>query len=122
MMSAQEKRREALEIKPKLSLALKLQVTKQDLANRPHYQEVAEVFEEMLQAACKGLTHLPPRVNRLPGQLQSAKRSRITSVQSSRFLTPSCVRLDLIERRMPVTRDAGFRRAAMCSAFSSEIS
>lgn len=74
MMSAQEKRREALEIKPKLSLALKLQVTKQDLANRPHYQEVAEVFEEMLQAACKGLTHLPPRVNRLPGQLQNEAR------------------------------------------------
>ena len=47
-MSAADKRREALEVKPKLNLALKMQVTKQDLKNRPHYQEVAEVFEEML--------------------------------------------------------------------------
>ena len=36
-MSAHDKRMSALEIKPKLSLALKLQVTKQDLKNRPHY-------------------------------------------------------------------------------------
>jgi len=38
------------------------------LKNRPHYQEVAEVFEEMLQAAEKGLDHLPERLNRAPGQ------------------------------------------------------
>ena len=66
-MSAAEKRMAALEVKPKLSLALKLQVTKQDLKNRPHYQEVAEVFEEMLLATEKGLEHLPPRLNRAPG-------------------------------------------------------
>jgi Skp family chaperone for outer membrane proteins len=54
-MSAADKRKEALEVKPKINLALKLQVTKQDLKNRPHYQEVAEVFEEMLQATEKGL-------------------------------------------------------------------
>jgi hypothetical protein len=53
-MSASEKRREAMEIKPKINLALKLQVTKQDLRDRPLYQEVAEVFEEMLQAVEKG--------------------------------------------------------------------
>jgi hypothetical protein len=47
-MSAADKRREALEVKPKISLALKLQVTKQDLKNRPHFQEVAEVFEEII--------------------------------------------------------------------------
>ena len=69
MMSAADKRKEALEVKPKLNLALKLQVTKQDLKNRPHYQEVAEVFEELLQAAEKGLDHLPPRLNRAPGQV-----------------------------------------------------
>lgn len=67
-LSAAEKRAAALEIKPKLSLALKLQVTKQDLKNRPHFQEVAEVFEEMLQACEKGLDRLPPRANRAPGQ------------------------------------------------------
>lgn len=67
-LTAAEKRAAALEVKPKLSLALKLQVTKQDLKSRPHYQEVAEVFEEMLQAAEKGLDRLPPRANRAPGQ------------------------------------------------------
>ena len=47
-MSAADKRKMDLEVKPKINLALKMQVTKQDLKNRPHYQEVAEVFEEML--------------------------------------------------------------------------
>jgi hypothetical protein len=32
---------------------------------------VAEVFEEMLQAAEKGLDALPPRLNRAPGQVQN---------------------------------------------------
>jgi len=58
-------------VKPKINLALKLQVTKQDLKNRPHYQEVAEVFEEMLQACEKGLDVLPPRLNRAPGQVHN---------------------------------------------------
>jgi len=76
-MSAADKRREALEVKPKINLALKLQVTKQDLKNRPHYQEVAEFFEELLQATEKGLTTLPPRLNRAPGQVENeAKRLR----------------------------------------------
>lgn len=68
-MTAFEKRMAALEVKPKLGLALKMQVTKQDLKARPHYQEVAEVFEEMLAAICKGKKDLPPRANRMPGQL-----------------------------------------------------
>ena len=67
MMSAADKRKEQLEVKPKINLALKLQVTKQDLKNRPHFQEVAEAFEEILQAAEKGLAELPPRLNRAPG-------------------------------------------------------
>ena len=46
--TAMDKRQDQIEIKPKINLALKLQVTKQDLVNRPHYQEVAEVLEEML--------------------------------------------------------------------------
>jgi hypothetical protein len=42
---------------------------KQDLKTRPHWQEVAEVFEEMLAVTEKGLLvdHLPPRLNRAPG-------------------------------------------------------
>ena len=32
---------------------------------------MAEVFEEMLQAAEKGLDALPPRLNRAPGQVQN---------------------------------------------------
>jgi len=31
------------------------------LKNRPNYQEVAEVLEEMLISAEKGLDYLPPR-------------------------------------------------------------
>jgi hypothetical protein len=42
---------------------------KQDLKTRPHWQEVAEVFEEMIAATEKGLDHLPPRLNRAPGQV-----------------------------------------------------
>ena len=68
-LSAAEKRKLDMEVKPKINLALKLQVTKQDLKNRPHFQEVAEVFEEMLQAVDKGLNYLPPRLNRAPGQV-----------------------------------------------------
>ena len=48
MRNANQKRADQVEIKPKINLALKLQVTKQDLVNRSHYQEVAEVLEEML--------------------------------------------------------------------------
>jgi len=70
-LSAAEKRKLDMEVKPKINLALKLQVTKQDLKNRPHYQEVAEVFEEMLQACEKGLDVLPPRLNRAPGQVHN---------------------------------------------------
>jgi hypothetical protein len=70
-LSAAEKRKLDLEVKPKINLALKLQVTKQDLKTRPHYQEVAEVFEEMLQACEKGITYLPPRLNRAPGQVHN---------------------------------------------------
>ena len=68
-LSAAEKRKMDMEVKPKINLALKLQVTKQDLKNRPHFQEVAEVFEEMLMAVDKGLNYLPPRLNRAPGQV-----------------------------------------------------
>ena len=75
--SALDKRRDNLEVKPKINLALKLQVTKQDLVNRPHYQEVAECLEEMLQAAEKGLNYLPKRLNRIPGQIENkAKEDR----------------------------------------------
>jgi hypothetical protein len=66
-MSALEKIKLAQEVKPELNIELKLQVAKVPLKDRPHAQEVAEVFEEILQAAEKGLTTLPPRLNRAPG-------------------------------------------------------
>jgi len=50
-------------------------VTKKDLKARPHYQEVAEVFEEMLQATEKGLEELPARLNRAPGQVQNEAKN-----------------------------------------------
>lgn len=64
---ANEKRLLAMENKPKLNLALKMQVVKQDLGNRPFYQEVAEVLEEMLLAVEKGEQKLNKRGNRIPG-------------------------------------------------------
>lgn len=36
-MSELEKKKAELEVKPKLRLSLKLQVTKHDLKSRPHY-------------------------------------------------------------------------------------
>lgn len=51
-------------------------MTKQDLKNRPHYQEVAEVFEEIIQATEKGLFYLPPRLNRAPGQVNNEAKAQ----------------------------------------------
>lgn len=47
-LSAAERRKKDMEIKPKINLALKLEVAKQPLKDRPYVQEVAEVFEEVL--------------------------------------------------------------------------
>lgn len=71
-----------MEVKPKINLALKFQVAKQDLKSRPHYQEVAETFEEMLAGVEKGLESLPPRQNRAPGQVENeAKREKLLREQ-----------------------------------------
>lgn len=75
-LTAAEKRLLELEVKPKINLALKLQVTKRDLKARPLFQEVAEVFEEMLQATALGLEELPPRLNRAPGQVQNELKNQ----------------------------------------------
>jgi len=55
------------EIKPKLNITLKIEVAKHPLKDRPYAQDVAEVLEEVLQAAEKGLTELPPRFKSAPG-------------------------------------------------------
>ena len=47
-MTVQEKRKENLEVKPKINVALKLEVASFPLKERPHAQEVAEVLEELL--------------------------------------------------------------------------
>ena len=70
-MQASEKRKLDLEVKPMVALAQKMQVMQQDLKNRPHWQEVAEVFEEILVATEQGLSSLPPRRNRAPGQVEN---------------------------------------------------
>lgn len=57
---------------------MKLEVAKFPLKERPHAQEVAEVLEEIMQAADKGLDHLPPRLNRAPGQVwNEAKQKQV---------------------------------------------
>jgi len=60
-MSALEKLKAQQEVKPELSVALKLEVSRMPLKNRAHGQEVAETLEEILQATEKGLKKLPPR-------------------------------------------------------------
>ena len=49
------------EVTPELGLNLRLEVVKYPMQVRDHVQEVAETLEEVLQAAEKGLTKLPPR-------------------------------------------------------------
>lgn len=66
----------ALEIKPALNITLKLEVAQYPLKERPQVQEVAEVLEEMLQAAERGLTRLPPRPNRAPGQIYNEAKKK----------------------------------------------
>ena len=56
-----------MEIKPELTVPLKLEVAKYPIKERPHAQETAEALEEILQAVSKGLNYLPPRPNRAPG-------------------------------------------------------
>ena len=66
-MSALEKLKTSQEVKPEISVALKLEVSQIPIKDRADGQEVAEVLEEMLQAKEKGLLKLPPRQNRAPG-------------------------------------------------------
>jgi hypothetical protein len=49
------------DVTPDLSLSVKLEVVKYPMHLRDHVQEVAETLEEILEAASKGLTKLPPR-------------------------------------------------------------
>ena len=49
------------EVTPEVGLNLRLEVVKYPMKARPVVQEVAETLEEILRAACKGLTTLPPR-------------------------------------------------------------
>jgi len=75
-MSAVEKRKQQLKVPPKINLALKLQVTKQDLKSRPHYQDAAEYLEELLRATEKGLEVLPPRPNRGTGLIDNEAKQK----------------------------------------------
>ena len=76
-MSALEKLKLAQEVKPELPVELRLEVAKAPLKERPHVQEVAEVLEELLKATERGLSALPARLNRAPGQIfNEAKKKR----------------------------------------------
>ena len=75
--TAAQKRQEQLEVKPKLGTVLKVCVAGQAIKRRPFYQEVAEVFEEMLTVVenlngrTKAIKYLPPRLNRAPGKIEN---------------------------------------------------
>lgn len=49
------------DVTPQLGLNLRLEVVKYPMHQRDHVQEVAETLEEIIEAASKGLTTLPPR-------------------------------------------------------------
>lgn len=49
------------DVTPEISLNLRLEVVKYPLKDRDYLQEVAETLEEILEAASKGITKLPPR-------------------------------------------------------------
>lgn len=68
-LSALDKLKLAQEVKPEISIALKLEVAKAPIKERAYVQDVAEVLEEVLQAAEKGMKRLPARLNRAPGQV-----------------------------------------------------
>jgi hypothetical protein len=84
-MSALEKLKLQQEVKPELSLALKLEVAKATVKERGHVQEVAEVLEEILGAVEKDIKKLPPRANRAPGQVwNEAKQKRVEDEKTQR--------------------------------------
>lgn len=49
------------EVTPELSASIRLEIVKYPMHQREYVQEVGEVLEEILLAAEKGLTQLPPR-------------------------------------------------------------
>ena len=57
------------ERKPKLSTCLKMEVAQAKREERPHLQEIAEVFEEILLAVEAGKMQLVPRKGYGPGQI-----------------------------------------------------
>ena len=76
-------------IRPKLSLTLRLEVAKVPMGERPHFQEVAETLEEMVNLVhdkggeiAEG-THLPQRLHRVPGKtINQARQARIDDVRA----------------------------------------
>jgi len=66
-MDAHDKRRVINDRPPRLPVELKLEVAKFPTAERGHAQEVAETLEEILRAAEKGQTEMPPRKMYGPG-------------------------------------------------------
>lgn len=59
--SYSQRKRVYNEVTPELGLNLRLEVVKYPMQSRDFVQEVAETLEEVLEAASKGLTTLPPR-------------------------------------------------------------
>ena len=62
------------EVKPKLSLPLKLLVAQTPFEERAYVNEVAEVLEEILQASENGLHRLPPRDETRVGHIMNRIR------------------------------------------------
>ena len=72
-----------MEIVPEPNITLKLEVAKYPVKERPQKQETAEILEEILQAASKGLDYLPPRANRAPGQIYNEAKKKMDEEKSS---------------------------------------
>ena len=74
-------------------MTLKLEVARAPVKDRSHVQDVAEVLEEILTAADKGLNVLPPRLNRLPGQIwNDAKQKTAYEISACLVGSEMCIR------------------------------
>jgi hypothetical protein len=72
------------EIKPKLPTKMKLLVAEQPMAERPHFNETAEVLEEILKAVSNNLTQMPPRAHYGVGNISNkVKEEKIAQKQDS---------------------------------------
>ena len=104
--STEKKRVLQIEIKPILSILLKAEVAKAGFKERPLFQEVAEVLEEILQSAEEGKTtllkkekagHMPNKVKEEKNKLKKQEDKEKEEVDKKRKLRHQIVKQQIEE-------------------------